>query len=201
METHGRAHRQSVSQQSSYSPNTPTTAQAPIRDSLSPVTSAQAHNQPDFSLNGVSIPFHLERILERYAGVLLEDYALRDIGILVYRIFALNFLGKQKCLKIKNSTFLHLGAFSSHLDFDLVQFLSKNGGAFSCPPEHFPLVLMKLHSQFKWPYPVVGDVIDRLIQKFQSAELTPSASEGKNMPSLGRNQYFGLGGGGLSNHF
>lgn len=108
-------------------------------------------NQGSAGVQGkISIPNCLNTILERHADVLIEDYALRD-----------------------------LGAFSSHLEFDLTSFFKKKDGAFYCKSEDFPLVLMKLHSQFKWPYPVVGDVIDKLIERISAGEFTPSASEGE----------------------
>jgi hypothetical protein len=54
---------------------------------------------------------------------------------------------------------LILAAFSAHLNYDLVAFFRQSATAFKASPEQFPLILMKLHAQFSWPYPVSSEVI------------------------------------------
>lgn len=49
------------------------------------------------------------------------------------------------------------GAFASHLEFDLVRFFLRPKNAFKSSPDEFALILMKLHAQFSWPYPVGGN--------------------------------------------
>ena len=166
VETHGPKPKLSLSQQSSgHSPpqlhlNGVGTSQTHTVGSPPPTADSTFMSSfSAFSLsnqNGVTnghgrilIPHHISAILEKHADVLIEDYALRD-----------------------------LGAFASHLDFDLIDFMKRKQGGFNCSPDDFSTVLMKLHSQFKWPYPVVGDVVDRLIEKITTGDVTPSASEG-----------------------
>uniref|UniRef100_A0A914ZAQ3 Protein RIC1 homolog n=1 Tax=Panagrolaimus superbus TaxID=310955 RepID=A0A914ZAQ3_9BILA len=176
VETHGPRPKLSLSQQSSgHSPpqlhlnginggqsnhhvGSPTTAASP--DSSMFMSSFSAFSLSNHTVpNGhgrILIPNHIASILEKHAEVLIEDYALRD-----------------------------LGAFASHLDFDLVEFMKRKNGGFCCEPEDFPTALMKLHSQFKWPYPVVGDVVDKLIQRISTGDVTPSASEDETPTSPG----------------
>uniref|UniRef100_A0A183BVV3 Protein RIC1 homolog n=1 Tax=Globodera pallida TaxID=36090 RepID=A0A183BVV3_GLOPA len=61
-------------------------------------------------------------------------------------------LAKYAATLLEDYALRDLGAFSSYLQFDLISFLRKN--AFSVAAAEFPVVLMKLHAQFNWPYPV-----------------------------------------------
>ncbi|KAH7723507.1 Protein R06F6.8 a [Aphelenchoides avenae] len=113
---------------SGHSPNAPN---ATVSRNTSPLA-AIAH-RPSLiaasvaSSTGPPIFYKLEEILNRHAESLLEDYAIRD-----------------------------LGAFASHLEFDLARFFGRPKNAFTSAPDDFPLILMKLHAQFSWPYPVGG---------------------------------------------
>ncbi|TMS40173.1 hypothetical protein L596_006586 [Steinernema carpocapsae] len=88
---------------------------------------------------------YLQDILEGHARTLLTEYALRD-----------------------------LGAFASHLDFDLVQWLTREYCNLA-EISNFPLALMKLHTQFQWPYPLlcqsVVNQIAKRIDKLRMEEL------------------------------
>lgn len=55
---------------------------------------------------------------------------------------------------IDNKFYFALGAFSSYLPFDLITFLRQMDATPMIKPEDFPLILMKLHAQFNWPYPI-----------------------------------------------
>lgn len=44
--------------------------------------------------------------------------------------------------------------FSSYVGLELDGFFKWSNSRFSVPPSSFPIVLMKLHAQFSWPYPV-----------------------------------------------
>uniref|UniRef100_A0A0K0EGB8 Protein RIC1 homolog n=1 Tax=Strongyloides stercoralis TaxID=6248 RepID=A0A0K0EGB8_STRER len=82
------------------------------------------------SSKAVSIPNYLNYILKQHANYLLEDYSLRD-----------------------------LAAFSIHLSFDLVTFFKDHVKNERKTIRNFSLALLKLHSQFHWPFPVQEDVI------------------------------------------
>jgi hypothetical protein len=76
------------------------------------------------------ISSQLDAILNRHSLALLDNYSLRD-----------------------------LAAFSAHLNYNLVSFFRQASSSFKAPPEQFPLILMKLHAQFAWPYPVSSELI------------------------------------------
>lgn len=54
---------------------------------------------------------------------------------------------------------LFSAAFAAHLSYDLVAFFRQSTTAFKASPDQFPIILMKLHAQFNWPYPVSSEVI------------------------------------------
>ncbi|KAI1703786.1 RIC1 domain-containing protein [Ditylenchus destructor] len=102
--------------------------QGSVHKSTSPQQQAGPLKMPSLdgpSQSGLSILRQLDDILVNHAVALLEYYALRD-----------------------------LGAFAAHLDFDLMSFFLEPKHAFSVLADDFPLVLMKLHAQFSWPYPI-----------------------------------------------
>uniref|UniRef100_A0A915E3L8 Protein RIC1 homolog n=1 Tax=Ditylenchus dipsaci TaxID=166011 RepID=A0A915E3L8_9BILA len=108
--------RQSSGSTSAHSPtnlvslSTPTTSFSTAKSSSNPPPLAMTVKMPsiDAVANGaVCILKQLQNILIQHAEALLEYYALRD-----------------------------LGAFSSHLDFDLVQFFSEH--PFGVPADEFP---------------------------------------------------------------
>uniref|UniRef100_A0A1I7ZIN4 Protein RIC1 homolog n=1 Tax=Steinernema glaseri TaxID=37863 RepID=A0A1I7ZIN4_9BILA len=78
---------------------------------------------------------YLHDILESHARTLLTEYALRD-----------------------------LGAFSAHLDFSLHDWLGRERRALF-EISNFPLALMKLHTQFQWPYPLLCQSVVNQIAK------------------------------------
>uniref|UniRef100_A0AC35TUA3 Histone-lysine N-methyltransferase, H3 lysine-79 specific n=1 Tax=Rhabditophanes sp. KR3021 TaxID=114890 RepID=A0AC35TUA3_9BILA len=87
--------------------------------------------------SSVSIPTYLNSILKQHANYLLIDYSLRD-----------------------------LGAFSTHLEFSLVSFFKEHAKHHTRTIKNFPLALLKLHSQFRWPFPVEDStIVDTLSQK------------------------------------
>lgn len=67
----------------------------------------------------------LNLVLHRHASTLIECYGIRDLVI-----------------------------FSSYVGLELDGFFNGSNSRFSVPPSSFPIVLMKLHAQFSWPYPV-----------------------------------------------
>ncbi|KAI6172535.1 Protein RIC1-like protein [Aphelenchoides besseyi] len=84
--------------------------------------------------NGIQIPepivTQMSAILNRHAHALLENFGIRD-----------------------------LAAFAAHLNYDMVAFFRLSSSAFSASPDQFPLILMKLHAQFAWPYPLASEFI------------------------------------------
>uniref|UniRef100_A0A0K0F456 Protein RIC1 homolog n=1 Tax=Strongyloides venezuelensis TaxID=75913 RepID=A0A0K0F456_STRVS len=85
----------------------------------------------------VSIPNYLNYILKQHANYLLEDYSLRD-----------------------------LASFSIHLNFDLITFFKDHTINERKTIRNFPLALLKLHSQFHWPFPIQEEaIIDSLSLK------------------------------------
>ncbi|CAD5217774.1 unnamed protein product [Bursaphelenchus xylophilus] len=52
-----------------------------------------------------------------------------------------------------------LGFFSGHLGYDLTAFFRHPSSKFHATPEQFPLILMKLHAQFNWPYPMATELV------------------------------------------
>uniref|UniRef100_A0A0N4ZHJ0 Protein RIC1 homolog n=1 Tax=Parastrongyloides trichosuri TaxID=131310 RepID=A0A0N4ZHJ0_PARTI len=90
------------------------------------------------SITAVSIPKYLNYILKQHANYLLEDYSLRD-----------------------------LAAFSTHLKFNLVSFFRDHAKNERKTIRNFSLALLKLHSQFHWPFPVQEEaIVDSLSTKF-----------------------------------
>lgn len=60
---------------------------------------------------------------------------------------------------LDNFNIRDLGAFTAHLSYNLLQFFKSTPTAFKGTVDQFPLVLMKLHAQFNWPYPVATELI------------------------------------------
>ncbi|KAI1701266.1 RIC1 domain-containing protein [Ditylenchus destructor] len=122
--------------------------QGSVHKSTSPLQQAGPLKMPSLdgpSQSGLSILRQLDDILVNHAVALLEYYALRD-----------------------------LGAFAAHLDFDLMSFFLEPKHAFSVLADDFPLVLMKLHAQFSWPYPIVAELC--LISPSHTPNSNPTAS-------------------------
>ncbi|VDM36928.1 unnamed protein product [Toxocara canis] len=100
---------------------------------------------PSPSASGASMHVYLEEILNRHAAHLLEDYSIRD-----------------------------LGAFAAYLEFNVVAWLSEVRNSLARVHD-FGLALMRLHAQFKWPYPLVSQtVVDQLAKRIEGMRSSQS---------------------------
>lgn len=94
-----------------------------------------------------SMHIYLDDILNRHAQHLLEDCSIRD-----------------------------LGAFAAYLDFNLVMWLSDARNTLTSVSD-FGLALMRLHTQFKWPYPLVSQaVVDQLTKCIEGLKASSSSA-------------------------
>uniref|UniRef100_A0A915BH36 Protein RIC1 homolog n=2 Tax=Parascaris univalens TaxID=6257 RepID=A0A915BH36_PARUN len=101
-----------------------------------------------------SMHTHLDDILNRHATHLLEDYSIRD-----------------------------LGAFAAHLEFNVVAWLSEVRNSLARVND-FGLALMRLHAQFKWPYPLVSQtVVDQLAKRIEGMRSSQSCASLASMQS------------------
>ncbi|CAD5213198.1 unnamed protein product [Bursaphelenchus okinawaensis] len=76
------------------------------------------------------ISTQVSEILNHHAVGLLNNYGVRD-----------------------------LGSFSAHLGYDLTAFFKHPSSRFQAASDQFPLILMKLHAQFNWPYPMATELV------------------------------------------
>ncbi|VDK51686.1 unnamed protein product [Anisakis simplex] len=98
--------------------------------------------------NTTSMHNRLDQILNRHAKHLLEDYSIRD-----------------------------LGAFAAYLDFDLLSWLCDVRNTKLIRIEDYGLALMRLHAQFKWPYPLVSQsVVDQLTKRIEMMRSSQSCA-------------------------
>lgn len=120
--------------QSSFGSGANSPGAAPQRIMLNRSGSISSSSASPSSVVATQMPLpisnQLETILNRHALALLNNFRIRD-----------------------------LAAFSAHLNYDMVTFFKQSTTAFKTPPEQFPIILMKLHAQFAWPYPVSSELI------------------------------------------
>lgn len=90
----------------------------------------------------------------------------------------------QTCLKIElfgaDHTiviyFFISGAFAAYFDFNLVSWLRIQRHSIARISD-FPLALMRLHAQFKWPYPLVSQsIVEQLTKRIEGIKISPSTA-------------------------
>ncbi|KAL3993953.1 RIC1 family protein [Acanthocheilonema viteae] len=102
-----------------------------------------------------SMTTYLDDVLDQHAVHLLEDCSIQD-----------------------------LGAFAAYFDFNLVSWLRIQRHSIARIND-FPLALMRLHAQFKWPYPLVSQsIVEQLTKKIEGIKISPSAASLASLQSL-----------------
>ncbi|VDM97826.1 unnamed protein product [Thelazia callipaeda] len=97
----------------------------------------------------------LDDVLNRHALHLLEDCSIQD-----------------------------LGAFAAYLEFDLVRWLQMQQHNVAQISD-FALALMRLHTQFKWPYPLVSQsIMEQLSKRIEGIKISASNRSLKNKKEL-----------------
>lgn len=72
--------------------------------------------------------------------------------------------------------FVISGAFSAYLDFNLVSWLRLQRHSIARIND-FPLALMRLHAQFKWPYPLVSQsIVEQLTKRIEGIKFSSSSA-------------------------
>ncbi|VDO23670.1 unnamed protein product [Brugia timori] len=94
-----------------------------------------------------SMSTYLDDVLDQHAVHLLEDCSIQD-----------------------------LGAFAAYLDFNLVSWLRVQRHSIARITD-FPLALMRLHAQFKWPYPLVSQsIVEQLTKQIEGIKISSSTT-------------------------
>uniref|UniRef100_A0A915Q7R5 Protein RIC1 homolog n=1 Tax=Setaria digitata TaxID=48799 RepID=A0A915Q7R5_9BILA len=102
-----------------------------------------------------SVATYLDDVLNQHATHLLEDCSIQD-----------------------------LGAFAAYLDFNLVKWLRVQRQSIGRIND-FALALMRLHAQFKWPYPLVSQsIVDQLTKRIEGIKISPSNASLDSLQSL-----------------
>uniref|UniRef100_A0A1I7VEJ0 Protein RIC1 homolog n=1 Tax=Loa loa TaxID=7209 RepID=A0A1I7VEJ0_LOALO len=102
-----------------------------------------------------SMSTYLDDVLDQHAVHLLEDCSIQD-----------------------------LGAFAAYLDFNLVSWLRIQRHTIARISD-FPLALMRLHAQFKWPYPLVSQsIVEQLTKRIEGIKISPSTASLDSLQSL-----------------
>ncbi|OZC11803.1 hypothetical protein X798_00984, partial [Onchocerca flexuosa] len=102
-----------------------------------------------------SMSTYLDDVLNQHAVHLLEDYSIQD-----------------------------LGAFAAYLDFNLVGWLRIQRHSIARIND-FPLALMRLHAQFKWPYPLVSQsIVEHLTKQIEGIKISPSTASLDSLQTL-----------------
>lgn len=102
-----------------------------------------------------SMSTYLDDVLDQHAVHLLEDCSIQD-----------------------------LGAFAAYLDFNLVSWLRVQRHSRARITD-FPLALMRLHAQFKWPYPLVSQsIVEQLTKQIEGIKISSSTTSLDSLQSL-----------------
>uniref|UniRef100_A0A0R3RI92 Protein RIC1 homolog n=1 Tax=Elaeophora elaphi TaxID=1147741 RepID=A0A0R3RI92_9BILA len=102
-----------------------------------------------------SMSTYLDDVLDQHAVHLLEDCSIQD-----------------------------LGAFAAYLDFNLVSWLRIQRHSIARISD-FPLALMRLHAQFKWPYPLVSQsIVEQLTKRIEGIKISPSTASLDSLQTL-----------------
>lgn len=117
------------------------------KDSSKLIKGASVDSPPSALTSPSSMHDYLEEILKKHAAHLLEDCSIRD-----------------------------LGAFAAYLDFNLSAWLADVRSTLAKISD-FGLALMRLHAQFKWPYPLVSQaVVDQLTKCIEGMKTSQSCA-------------------------
>jgi hypothetical protein len=108
---------------------------------------------PDMSIENT-----LEELLYRCATNLLECFALKDLRMFI-------------SIRAAHFSRGNLVLLDSYVPLDLQKFFKKL--KFTLSPSSFPVVLMKLHSQFSWPYPV-SHIASKSTRQAEIPEMAPN---------------------------
>ncbi|CAG9534420.1 unnamed protein product [Cercopithifilaria johnstoni] len=101
---------------------------------------------------------YLDDVLDQHAVHLLEDCSIQD-----------------------------LGAFAAYMDFNLISWLRIQRHSIARISD-FPLALMRLHAQFKWPYPLVSQsIVEQLTKRIEGIKISPSLDSLQSLSTTNSN--------------
>ncbi|MCP9261482.1 hypothetical protein DINM_004842 [Dirofilaria immitis] len=95
-----------------------------------------------------------------------------------------NVLNQHAVHLLENCSIQDLGAFAAYLDFNLVNWLRTQRYSIARVND-FPLALMRLHAQFKWPYPLVSQsIVEQLTKQIEGIKISPSTASLESLRTL-----------------